>query len=230
MRFLAAITQDIRFQFRHGFYYVYGILTLIYIILLQLLPDQWVQPTLTLILFVDICTLGFFFVGAIVLLERGQNIMESIFVTPLLLREYLFSKQLSFLILSCVSALLIVLGAGSQLNDMFWFLVGLILSSSLFTFFGLAFATKARHVNDYFVRSLGLGLLLSLPLVAYLNLFDSALFYLFPAKATLILLDVLAVTYSSGEKFYAAVSLLVWTIFLAYMAYGLFEKHVRHPA
>ncbi|NQV16416.1 ABC transporter permease [bacterium] len=140
MRLSAAIAQDIRFQYRHGFYYVYAILTVLYIVVLQLLPDQLLQPTLTLILFSDVCTLGFFFIGAIVLLERSQNITESLFVTPFLLHEYLLAKLVSFLVLSTVSALIIIVGSGSQKADFLWFIYGLIMSSILFTLFGLLFA------------------------------------------------------------------------------------------
>ncbi|NQV16872.1 hypothetical protein HQ531_15515, partial [bacterium] len=85
-------------------------------------------------------------------------------------------------------------------------------------------------VNDYFVRSLAAGLLLSMPIVAYLKLFDTSLFYLFPAKATLVLLDVLGYHYTNGEKFYAVISLFVWTVIIAILSYRQFEKHVRHPA
>jgi len=230
MRLTTAIIQDIRFQFRHGFYYVYAILSAMYIIVLHFLPDPIVYPTLTLILFTDICTLGFFFIGAIILLERGQNITESLFVTPLRLAEYLLSKSVSFLILSMLSTLVVLLGASIPIQDYFWFIWGLILSSTIYTLFGIIFATKAKHVNDYFVRALGMGLLISLPLIGHLGLFDTPLFYLFPTKATLILLDVIGKVYSLPEKLYAGISLFFWTLILAYLAYYRFEKHVRHPA
>lgn len=230
MRLTSAITQDIRFQFRHGFYYVYAILTLIYIILLRLLPDALVHQTLTLILFTDICTLGFFFIGAIVILERGQNITESLFVTPLKLSEYLLSKQLSFLLLSACSALLIILGSAIGGQNLLWFGSGVIMSAVLYTQLGLAFAAKAKNVNDYFGRALGIGLLISLPFVAYLGIFDTPLFYIFPTRATLILLDSLSTNISTGEKLYASLSLVLWLFILSKWTYQRFEQHVRHPA
>ncbi len=230
MRLVISLKQDIRFQFRHGFYYVYAILSVFYILVLRFLPVPLVHPTMVLILFTDVCALGFFFVGAIILLERGQNITESLFVTPLRLYEYLLSKLLSFLILSVLSTGIIILGASIHMQNVVWFCFGLILSSGIYTLFGLVFAAKARNVNDYFVRSLGMGMLISLPIVAYLGLFDSPIFYLFPSKATLILLDALGRTYPSGELVYAGVSLLVWILLFAFMAHRRFENHVRHPA
>ena len=219
-----------RFQLRHGFYTAYAVLSVMYIILIRLLPDTLAGPALTLILFSDICALGFFFIGAIILLERGQNITQSLFVTPLRLSEYLLAKQISFLILSLMSAFLIVLGVSAFKGDVLWFSYGLIMSSSVYTLFGVYFAAKARHVNDYFVRALGIGLFISLPVVAYLNLFDTVLFNVFPTHATLILLDVLEHNYSGSEKIYAGLNLLTWVIVLSFFAWQRLEKHVRHPA
>lgn len=230
MRLLAALKQDIHFQFRHGFYYVYAILTILYIITLRLLPETLIYPTLTIILFTDICTLGFTFIGAIVLLERGQNLTESLFVTPLRLHEYLLAKILSFLLLSFTSAFLIMLGASVGGHDRMWFVFGAIFSAVIYTLFGLVFAARARHVNDYFVKSLGIGLAISLPILAYLRLFDTPLFYVFPTRATLILLDVLDHDYALSEKLFSVASLFIWFLGLSGWVYQRFDKHVRHPA
>ncbi len=230
MRLATSLVQDIRFQFRHGFYYVYGILSVMYILVLRFLPEPIVHPTMVLILFTDVCALGFVFIGATILLEKGQNITESLFVTPLRLYEYILSKLVSFLILSLLSTLVIILAARIHLENLGWFCFGLILSSLIYTLFGLIFAARARNVNDYFVRSLGLGMLISLPIVAYLGLFDSPIFYLFPSKATLILLDALGKNYPTGKLVYAGVSLLFWMFLFAFIAHRRFENHVRHPA
>lgn len=229
MRLLAALDQDIRFQFRHGFYYAYALLTILYIILLRLLPDDLVHPVLTIILFTDICTLGFFFIGAIILLERGQNLTQSLFVTPLRLREYFASKLLSFLLLSLASALLIMLGASVGGNDLIWFAAGAILSALIYTLLGIVFAARARHVNDYFVKTMGIGLVLSLPLFAYLRLFDAGLFQVFPTHATLVLLDVLNNDYALSQKVYSMISLLIWLTVFGLWGYHRFDKYVRHP-
>ncbi len=230
MRLLAAIDRDIRFQFRHGFYYAYLVLTVLYIITLRLLPENLVHPALTLILFTDICALGFFFIGAIVLLERGQNLTQSLFVTPLRLHEYLLAKILSFLFLSLLSAFLIMLGGSVGGQDLLWFIFGATMSALIYTLFGLVFAARAQHVNDYFVKALGVGLLISLPIFAYLRLFDTPLFHVFPTRATLILLDVLSTDYTISDKIFSVASLLIWFIVLSRFTYKRFDRYVRHPA
>jgi fluoroquinolone transport system permease protein len=219
-----------RFQFRHGFYYVYGILSVVYILILHLLPLSYRYPALTYILFTDVCALGFTFIGALVLLEKGQNITQSLFVTPIRLTEYLLSKQISFLALTLLSTIIIITGAGLWGERFGWFGLGVLLSAPVYTIFGLVFAAKARHVNDYFVRVLGIGLLISAPVLSYAQLIDTPLFYLLPTRATLILLDIMRQDYSPGEITYAVVCLIVWLLITWRWAWLRFEKHVRHPA
>jgi len=219
-----------RFQFRHGFYYVYMILSVVYILILHVLPPSYRYPALTYILFTDACALGFTFIGALVLLEKGQNITQSLFVTPIRLTEYLLSKQISFLALTLLSTIIIITGAGLWGERFGWFGLGVLLSAPVYTIFGLVFAAKARHVNDYFVRVLGIGLLISAPVLSYAQLIDTPLFYVLPTRATLILLDIMRQDYSPGEITYAVVCLIIWLLITWRWAWLRFEKHVRHPA
>ena len=41
MRFLSVLKGDIRFQFRYGFYFIYALFTLLYVLILQLVGEQW---------------------------------------------------------------------------------------------------------------------------------------------------------------------------------------------
>lgn len=219
-----------RFQFRHGFYYAYAVLAIMYILALRILPASFSYPALTFILFTDIVALGFFFVGAVVLLEKGQHITQSLFTTPLKLTEYILAKQLSFLILSVGSTLLIMLGAMLWGKNIQWFLPGVILSATVYTLFGLVVAARARHVNDYFVKALGVGILMSTPILGYLGLIDTPLFYLIPTRATLTLLDVLSQDIGLLEKGGSLLSLVIWSGIMGLWAWKRLDKHVRHAA
>lgn len=230
MRLVSAITQDMRFQFRHGFYYAYAVLAAMYILALRILPSSFSYPALTFILFTDIVALGFFFVGAVVILEKGQHITQSLFTTPLRLSEYILSKQFSFLILSVGSTFIIMLGAMLWGKNMVWFIPGVILSATVYTLFGLVVAARARHVNDYFVKALGVGLLMSMPVVGYIGLFDTPVFYVIPTWATLTLLDVLSKDVGLIEKGSALLSLIIWTGIMGAWAWKRLDKHVRHAA
>lgn len=226
MRTVNAIKFDILFQLRHGFYYAYLFVTAIYVLALLNLPES-IRPTVTiLLLFTDTTMLGFFFIGAIVLLEKSQNIHESLFVTPLRVSEYFFSKVFSLMILSILSSLIIALAANGKIHNFLLFTIGLILTSCFFTLSGFVFASRAKNVNDYFARALGMGLGLSLPIMGFFHVFETPIYYLFPTQATLIFLNAAFVETKSSELIYALVCLILWTGVAARMAYLAFEKHI----
>lgn len=226
MRLINALRFDVLFQLRHGFYYAYLFITSAYVLALLNIPDNIRPLVITGLIFTDTSMLGFFFIGAIVLLEKGQNIHESIFVTPFRIYEYFFSKVLSLMLISLLSSSLIVFLTYANFERVTIFIIGLAMSSSLYTLIGFVFASGAKNVNDYFAKSLGLGLLISLPILEYYGLIESYIFYLFPTKATIILIDVLFNDYSFSDLFYSFFYLFVWVVIAAVLSYKYFNKNV----
>ncbi|MDP8207661.1 MAG: ABC transporter permease [Candidatus Electryonea clarkiae] len=226
MRLAHAIRGDILFQFRHGFYYAYIFVTVIYILALLNLHGKARDIVTTVLLFTDTTMLGYFFIGSIVLLEKGQNILASLFVTPLRLYEYFIAKITSLTLIAILSSLIIVIVTHGITRELFIFLPGLVLISCFFTLFGFIFSAKAKNVNDYFARALGVGLFISLPIIGFLNLYHTPIFYIFPTHAALILIDILFKEYSSFDIIYAFICLTAWSGIAAYIAYKMFYKHV----
>jgi len=107
MRIAQMLQFDVRFQFRHGFYYAYLFISLFYIAILRVVPEQFRVLVTTIVIFSDPSVFGFFFVGGILLLERGEKTLESLFVTPLRLHEYFISKILSLSLIAVATSLLI---------------------------------------------------------------------------------------------------------------------------
>ena len=58
-RLLAASLQEVKFQVRHGLYYVYIIICLLYITGLRFLPDGTRDTVATILIFTDTSVLGF---------------------------------------------------------------------------------------------------------------------------------------------------------------------------
>jgi fluoroquinolone transport system permease protein len=114
-RLLAALGCDARLQFRNGFYYaaalVAGVMAVGLGQLGRWLPGinlGWLAPGFI----VSNMLLGtFYFMGGLVLLEKGEGTLEAQVVTPLRSREYLASKVITLAGLALVENLVIV-GAG----------------------------------------------------------------------------------------------------------------------
>ncbi|MBD3239569.1 MAG: hypothetical protein GF331_03215 [Chitinivibrionales bacterium] len=227
-RFAALLRHDMVFQFRHGFYYAYLVATLAYIGIIYVLPPVAREKATLLVIFTDTSLLGMFFVGALVLLERDQNTLAPLFVTPVSLLEYLVSKAVSLTAIALLSSLTIYVAI--QGPDMGVGLVAVAVTgaSLFFTLIGLSIAARSRSVPDYFIRSLGWGLLLCLPMVDYFGVVRSPLFYVLPPQPVLVLLDQ-----SFGVERPAAVLASVvlcagWVPVGMYLARRGFRRHLLH--
>ncbi len=72
MRITNAIKADVKFQVKQGFYAVYVIITLIYMLIIYQLPDHMGEIVVPLIIYFDPSIVGFFFIGGIVMLEKRK--------------------------------------------------------------------------------------------------------------------------------------------------------------
>lgn len=189
MRLASALRGDIRLQVRHGFYAAYMLVSGAYIALLQLLPAGWRETADVLLTFSDPSALGFYFIGGIVLLERGQGVYDSLFVTPLRAEEYIVSKALSLALLSVLSAAAIHVSAFGLTANLTALVAGTALTSVFFTLFGLGVAIRSRTVNGFFLLSSLCSLPFMAPLLGLLGAWDTPLWRLLPTWGSLTLLQ-----------------------------------------
>lgn len=226
MRLLFAIKNDFRFQIRHGFYGAYMIISLIYIVALKLLPLPIRSFIIPIILFTDPSVLGAFFVGGIVLLERGQGLLEPLFVTPLKLTDYILSKVISLTLLANLSSVFIVLATFGVKINYFWLILGVSLTSIFFTLLGLAISVRVKSLNGYLFSSPLYITAFFLPLLDYFGLWSTPLFYLLPGQGTLLLILAAFRQTSIYSLIYSISILLLWIVIASLWAYKSLEKTI----
>lgn len=66
MRLKFLIQWDMRFLARYGFYFLYGFLTLLYVVLLLSFPQSWKEKIAAILIFSDPAAMGLFFMGAVI--------------------------------------------------------------------------------------------------------------------------------------------------------------------
>lgn len=165
-RFIKLLKGDIYFQFKYGFYFLYIFFTILYLILLILLPQEWRKIAGSIIIYSDPAALGLFFMGAIVLLEKSQRILNALAISPVLVTEYILSKVLSICLISVIVSFILGLSAG--LSNIALVLITTALSSMLFTLLGLIIGTKIKSLNQYIIASIPLEIICFLPPIIYL--------------------------------------------------------------
>ncbi|MEW6424423.1 MAG: hypothetical protein AB1523_06700 [Bacillota bacterium] len=225
MRTLSAIKYEIKFQMRHGFYYACLLLTVIYVVGLRMIPENLRAVVSSLVIFTDPSVLGFFFIGGIVLLEKGQNTLESLFVTPLKVSEYIWAKVASLSMLSLSSSLAIAFFSLGGRFNLFWLILGVGLSSVLFSLVGFALAARAESLNQYFFFYSFPTAIFILLLLKYLGLPDIGLFYLLPTKPALLLIESAMKGVTLFDVVYAVATLCAWIVIAYKWAYRWFYMY-----
>lgn len=148
-RLASTLLADIRYQWRYGFYFIYVFLVVGFVVLIRLLSEGWRQTALAVVLLSDPALLGFFFIGGILQLERGEGLLDALFLSPLRPWEYLLSKALSLGLLSALAGCLIALGSGVPQVRYGLLALTLLIGSGCFTLFGVAISVNLKTMNAF---------------------------------------------------------------------------------
>ena len=163
MRMAATIKNDIRYQMKYGFYFLYLFVTAIYIGVILLVPARYQDLTASIVMISDPAMLGFFFIGGIWLLERGEGLHRFFVISPLKPIEYIFAKAISLSLLSTGSVLAIMLVGVREIKAYPVILLSVFIGSMIFTLLGMTVATFARTVNHYLLISIPAEMFIVLP-------------------------------------------------------------------
>lgn len=215
-RLYHAFLSDVRYQWRYGFYFIYGFLTVCFIIVLRLLPDSWRETALVATLLADPALLGLFFIGGLMQLERGEGILDALFSSPLRPWEYIASKALSLGLISTLVSVVVALGSGVP-GVKFGVLVPTILFGSMcFTLIGLAVSVNLRSMNAFLsVDGLWEAVLLLPPMLLMFNVSFAPL-EVFPGSVVLRLVQTCAGVSSASLLIF--IELLIWVAIAFWIA------------
>lgn len=178
---------DIKFQFKYGFYFLYFIFSLVYSIIIVLLGSNLKKAVASFLIFTDPAAMGLFFMGALFLLEKSQNIHHSLYVSPLNLSSYIIAKiiSLSFIALSVAFVLSIVAG----LDHYFILIVTIFLTCCIFSLCGLIAALKSDTVNQFMIIAIPFEIVIFIPsFLFFFNVLKSSIWLLHPGVLSLMLI------------------------------------------
>jgi len=186
---LNALKSDFKFQYREGFFFIYLAICIIYFVILSVLPSESLPIVLPGIIYSDPAGLGLFFIGGIIMLERRQGIINYLMVTPLLVKEYIYSKVITLSALAVIVSLVITYFSSlKEPVNYFALMTSTFFAANFFTMVGILIAINCSSLNEYFIKIIPWMILLSLPCLALIkqppNIFLSAV----PSVASLQLI------------------------------------------
>ena len=185
-RFAATVACDLRLQLRNGFYVAVAFVAAVSVAILRLLPAASVAWLLPLVVFQGLVVTSFYFMAGLVLLEKTEGTIAARVVTPLRTAEYLGAKVLTLTALSVAEGVAVVaLGAPGRVGaaGLGWLTAGLALMAAFFCLAGFAFVARYDSINEFLLPSVAFTAALGLPLVEWISVWSSPLFYLHPFQA-----------------------------------------------
>ncbi|WP_273326712.1 ABC transporter permease [Vallitalea guaymasensis] len=184
MRMTGALKTDFKFQMKQGFYIIYFFLTIIYMVILSMIPKEFKNIILPIIVFSDPSVVGFFFIGGIIMLEKLQGIINYIVVTPLSIKEYILSKVFTLSLLAVIAGEAITfvsINSGSVNNIIL--AIGIFISSVFFILIGIIVVVGCKTLNQYMVKMVPFLMLLIIPCISIIDFKFSYVLTVIPSVA-----------------------------------------------
>lgn len=160
-RLLALARHDARLQYRYGIYFAYAFVVAFYVFVLTSAAPYLPSWAVGVIIYSDPAGVGFFFLGALMMLEKAERVRTALATAPISAAEYFAAKVMtlsSMALIACGILLVVVHGAPNPAL----LLAGAALTSVAFIGIGVPVALRFRTVNGYLV---GAGALLT-PVIA----------------------------------------------------------------
>ena len=223
MRKINVIKGDMIFQWKYGFYALYFLMIIIYMMLFSFFQRDTKNVVVDICVYSDPAAMGMFFMGALILLEKSQRVTNSIAISPVSTKEYILAKVISIGVISEVVGLILI----SQGKTDNWFLtsVGIFAGSALFSLCGIIVGAKIESLNQYIVWTIPFEIIGFVPVIVYRIgfLWDNRLMLLHPGCSIMQLI-------CGNDKYliFSLLSAFVWLVILFFTADKCVKKMFRN--
>jgi fluoroquinolone transport system permease protein len=225
-RLLAAIRWDFRLQYRQGFYYAAIFVAVFMVLILLQLPDESLPIIMPVVILGNMTVNTYYFMAGLVLLEKDDGVLEALVVSPLLQREYLWSKLLTLTILTLLENVLIILLVYGFNFNWLYLLAGIFLTAFFNCLYGFIIVARYDSINNFILPSVLWTMVLSIPILDYLGIWVMPLMYLHPVQAMLTLLKGAFQPIELWEAIYGVLYSTLWIGILFTLAKRAFDRFI----
>lgn len=220
MRLRSLFLFEMRILEKYGFYFLYAVITVVYVIVLFALPENWREKAAAILIFSDPAAMGLFFMGAIVLLEKSQHTPCAVAASPVRPAEYIIAKAGSLSVISILVAAALSLAAG--VGHLFWVLSGTFLSGVIFSLLGMIVATKAESLNRFILWTAPVEIACFVPAMLHLFRITPAWLRYYPVNACM---DMIAGHAPSGAGLLGILTMMaILTVLAGYDVLKMWDR------
>ncbi|CAN5566874.1 hypothetical protein BH20ACI4_BH20ACI4_18210 [soil metagenome] len=199
-------------------------ITAFYVCVIYFIKDfAGVEKFITLLIYNDPALVGFIFIGISLILEKDQEVLPALFVTPLNHHIYLISRIITLSAIGFIGAFSIVLTAKGISFNFLHFSVGAFSTCVLFCLMGIFVVRYTTEILHFLLRAVPLLIFMSLPLLNYFELTDLSFLKLFPVQGGLnLMVNSYRESPRLSELIFGYISIAVWTPLLYWFVYRIF--------
>lgn len=228
-RLSRTLLLDLKLVQRYGIVYAALFIIVLWIVLLRILgsafPDA-LSLAVPFVILLDISTFGFFFLAGMILFERGDNVLNALFTSPLRDWEYLGSKIGVQLLLSLGIALVVTLATlGTAFHSGALF-IGTFLASLVALLLAIVAVAPFKSISAFIIPSQVYVIGMLLPALALFGLFDNIIMTLMPTYGAMSWLKASTVAVDTTRLMLGTATQLIWVGVLAVWARRRFRHHV----
>lgn len=225
-RLQTAVRWDMRLQFRNGFYYAAAFIAVIMMMILWQIPQAELPTILPIFVLGNMTINTFYFMAGLVLLEKGDGVLEGLVVTPLRQAEYLAAKIISLTLLTILENVLIVTAVLGFHYNLVLFVTGLVLMAGFNSLLGFIVVARYDSINRFIFPSILVTTPLALPLLDYLGIWQSPLLYLHPVQGMMLLFKGAFQPIDLWQIGYSLVYPAVWVWLLFKVSQRIFYRFI----
>jgi fluoroquinolone transport system permease protein len=203
-------------------------ITAFYVLIIYLIRDfAGVEKFIMLLIYNDPALVGFIFTGISIILEKDQEVLPALFVTPLSRHIYLLARVVTLSLIGFFCALAMALTARGTSFDLLNFSVGAFSTCVLFSLMGIFIVSYTTEILHFLLRAVPLLILMSLPLLNYFELTDLSLLAVFPVQGGLnLMVNSFRPSPDFGEIVFGYLSIAVWLPVLYWTVYRIFMARI----
>jgi fluoroquinolone transport system permease protein len=225
-RLFRTIGWDLLLQLRYQIITVAIVITAAYTMVFKLLAREGFDEVLVVIIFSDPVMIGFIFIAALVLFEKGSGTIDALIVTPLRKTEYLLSKVISLGLIATVCSLVMAIAGHGWRFNYFFFIYGTVFTSSIFTLIGFIGVSRVKSMNQFVIIIPFFMIPFVLPLLNFFKLTSSWILYLIPTQSFLDLLWASFNAVPAGRIIFAMIYLPIWLGLVFNFALRAFDRNI----
>lgn len=149
------LAHELRLQYRYGIHAAYAVVVALYVTGLLALGEAAPSWFVGILIYSDPAVLGYFFLGGLMLLEKGEGIRAALAISPVTAGQYLASKTITLTGLA-ILAVIAIAGVKASTADWPLLLTTVALTSINYIAIGIVVALRFRTVNTYLIGSAAL--------------------------------------------------------------------------